>query len=143
MRHPDSENSNAQSPIKPVGLFEQAREIFDKMKGEAVRETEIERQRDRVRGPVAKTLLYLTLVAILLAVVTGCYGIYNFPDAPIRPAAQGYVGKTGKPHTQAEYEGFVAWKKTMFIVFPSALVLGFAFGIAETKGRRKGARQSV
>jgi len=82
-------------------------------------------------------LLALTIVACLLAAATGLYGAYNFPDAPIRRTESGYVGKGGKIHTQEEFEAFTRWRQVMFIVFPSAFVLGFAFGITDAMQRRK------
>lgn len=144
MREPDNENQDAQHPKnlgKGSSHLEQARELFHKMSGEAKRQARLERKTAQGRGRVAKSLLRLTLIAVLLAVAIGFYGIYNFPDAPIRPTDRGYVGKTGKQHTEAEYEAFSVWKKAMFIVFGSAFVLGLAFGIADSRSRRNAPRR--
>jgi hypothetical protein len=73
--------------------------------------------------------LALTIIASLLAAATMFYGMYHFPDAPIRQTAGGYVGKGGRARTQQDFEAFLKWEKAMLIVFPSVFVFGFAFGI--------------
>jgi hypothetical protein len=95
------------------------------------------REAARARGPLARVLLALTLAACLLAVGAGVYGAYNFPDAPLRQTAGGYVGKYGKPHTREEFEAFVRWKSAMFVAFPAAFLFAFAFALADGAGRRK------
>jgi hypothetical protein len=107
------------------------------MAGDAARLSEIEREEAKSRGLVARILLALTIAACLLAVVTMIYGIYNFPDAPIRRTAEGYQGKGGRARTQADYEAFVVWGKAMLVVFPSAFVFAFAFAIADAMRRRR------
>ena len=97
----------------------------------------LEQKETRLRGPLARILLVLTIAVCLLAAATGLYGVYNFPDAPIRQTGSGYVGKGGKPHTREEFERFILWQQVMFIVFPSAFVLGFAFAITDSAKRRK------
>ena len=132
-----SPHSSEQAPPQRQGALEEAQTLFKRMVGEAKRRSKLEREEARSRSPLARFLLVLTIAACLLAVVTGIYGVYNFPDAPIRPIAGGYVGKGGKPHTLEEFEAFILWKQVMFIVFPSAFLLGFAFGITDTMQRRK------
>lgn len=110
------------------------------MKGEAERRSELEREEARSRGPFARILLVLTITACLLAGATMIYGVYNFADAPIRQTNSGYAGKGGKPHTKEDFEAFLRWEKTMFIVFPSAFLLGLAFAITNARQRRN--RQS-
>ena len=89
------------------------------------------------RGPLARALLALTVAACLFAAATGLYGIYNFPDAPLRLTPGGYVGKGGSPRTREDFEAFVRWERVMFVAFPSAFVLGFAFALADGARRRK------
>ncbi|MGH9901377.1 MAG: hypothetical protein ACRD68_06075 [Pyrinomonadaceae bacterium] len=84
-----------------------------------------------------RVLLTLTVAACLLAAATGIYGVYHFPDAPLRPTEGGYVGKGGRPRTREDFEGFLLWKKAMLIVFPAAFALGFACGITDTVRRRR------
>jgi hypothetical protein len=127
MKEPEAKNH---------GALDEARELFRRGVEEAKRQSEAERQAARKRGPLARVLLVLTLAACLLAVGAGVYGAYNFPDAPIRQAGEGYVGKYGKPHTREEFEAFGRWRTLMFVAFPSAFVLAFAFALADGAGRR-------
>jgi hypothetical protein len=135
--HQSPHSPASQAPQERQGAFNEARQLFERMKGEALRHSELEREEARSRGPLARILLVLTIAACLLAGATMVYGIYNFPDAPIRQTEGGYAGKGGKPRTQEDFEAFVRWEKAMFIVFPSALLLGFAFGITDARQRRK------
>ncbi len=107
------------------------------MVDEAKRHSESEREAARSRGPLARVLLALTIVACLSAVGAGVYGVYKFPDAPLRQTAGGYAGKHGEPRTREDFEAFVSWERVMFVVFPAAFVLGFAFAWADRAGRRK------
>lgn len=116
--------------------MDEARELFRRGMEEAKRHSASEREAARTRGPLARVLLVLTIVACLSAAGVGVYGVYNFPDAPLRRAGEGYVGKHGKPHTREEFESFVRWKSAMLVVFPSAFVLAFAFALADGAGRR-------
>jgi hypothetical protein len=102
------------------------------------RVSEQERAAAKARGPVARVLLVLTVASILLTAATMFYGIYNFPDAPIRQTAGGYVGKGGSVRTREDFEAFNVWKKTLLFVAPSAFVFGFAFTIADARKRSKG-----
>ncbi len=86
---------------------------------------------------IKRILLGLTLIACVSAVATGLYGVFKFPDAPIRQTERGYSGKGGRPRTQSDFEAFVKWQRTMFVVFPSAFIFGFAYGIADSIQRRK------
>jgi hypothetical protein len=117
--------------------LDEAQALFEQMKSEVVAHSETKREEARSRGKLARMLLMLTIVACLLATATMLYGIYHFPDAPIRQTESGYVGKGGKPRTQADYEAFIFWWKAMFIVTPSVFVLGFAFVIVDSRRRRK------
>ena len=106
------------------------------MSGEATERSKAEQEDTRARGPLQRILLILTITAFLVAAGTGIYGVYNFPDAPIRQTAEGYRGKGGKAHTLDEFEKFVVWKRTMFVTFPSAFLFGFAFAIADGRLRK-------
>lgn len=119
------------------GALDEAEALFERMLGEATRPSGFGHNQPQRRSAVARLLLVLTMVACLLAAATGLYGAYNFLDAPIKKTESGYVGKGGKIHTQEEFEAFILWKQVMFIIFPSAFVLGFAFGITDAMQRRK------
>ena len=142
MRKTDSGSPDpppGQPPSEEQGTLDEARDLFDRMSGEAVRQSEVERKEAKLRRPLARILLALTIAASLLAAATMFYGMYCFPDAPIRQRAGGYVGKGGSARTQADFELFLSWEKTMLTVFPLVFVFGFAFGITEVVQRRKDA----
>lgn len=107
---------------------------------EARERVEADRRAAVSRGPLTRALLALTLLAAAACVATGAYGAYNFPDAPIRPKAGGYAGKTGRPRTQAEYEKYLNWTLAMWTVFPAVFVTGAAFSYSDARDRRKGRR---
>lgn len=119
------------------GAFGEARMIFDEMMSEVNRQAEIEREDRRRRSLFVNSLLVLTLISVLAAVPVGTYGIYNFPDAPIRQKGEIFTGRRGKPHTRESYERFVIWQKALFISFGSTLLFGFAFGIADSREKRR------
>src|SRR5262245_33901559 len=81
------------------------------------------------RSPVATALRALTIVAAVSAVTTLLYGLYMFPDAPIRAGASGYVGKAGTSHTAQEFERFLMWERAMLIAFAGTFLFGFAYEI--------------
>ena len=54
------------------------------------------------------------------------YGFLYFPDAPYSSCAgQGYCGKTGLAHTQAEYEAFKRWELGLIVSVPFAAISAF------------------
>jgi hypothetical protein len=120
------------------GLLNETQELFVRLTEEVAQRSRLEREDDRTRGPVARVFLVLTIAAVLLAAATMVYGIYHFPDAPIRKTAHGYAGKGRKPRTQEEFAAFIAWEKALLVVFPSAFVLGFSYAITDMGWRRKG-----
>lgn len=101
---------------------------------------EAERREAAPRGAVTRALLALTLMLVTAAAATFAYGIYNFPDAPIRPRGTGYVGRTGRPHARGDYERYLDWGLAMWAVFPAAFIAGAAFGYFEARDRRRGRR---
>ena len=125
------------APQQSRGALDEAQALFERMKGEVMRPSEREREEARSRGMFTRLLLLITIVACVLAAATMLYGIYNFPDAPIRQANGGYVGKGGKPHTRDDFDAFILWGKAMLVVVPSVFVFGFAFVVADSRQRRK------
>jgi hypothetical protein len=119
------------------GRIDEARDLFDTMVGEATRQANLESDAARSRGPVTKALLALTIVAVVLAAATMAYGIYTFPDAPIRATDGGYRGKGGTLRTVKDFEAFGAWKTALLTVVPSVFVFGFAFAVADARRRRR------
>ena len=144
MRKADRGNPDlvsAQAPPEKPGPLDEARDLFEQMAGEAVRRAQVENKEARSRGPVTRILLAITMVASLLAAATMFYGMYYFPDAPIRQIAGKYVGKGGSPRTQEDFEAFLRWEKAMLVVFPSVFVFGLAFGLTDVMQRPKDAGQ--
>ncbi len=61
-----------------------------------------------------------------IAVLYFLYGAFNFPDG-IRPCGEGqYCGeKFGKPHSEAEYKAYKLWSEGLWVVWPSAIIIGY------------------
>lgn len=117
--------------------FDEARDLFDKMSAEARRHVETEqKEARRRRRPLAKILLALALASALAAAATLIYGIYAFPDAPIRKASEGFQNKQGLPRSQDDYERFKIWEKAMFAGFGATFLFGFSFAVADLPRRR-------
>jgi hypothetical protein len=127
----------AQAASEKQGSPGEARDLFERMAGEAVRQSEVERKEAKSRRPVTRILLALTIAASLLAAATMFYGIYYFPDAPIRQTSGGYAGKGGGRRTQGDFEAFLRWQKATLVVFPLVFGFGFAFGLTEVMQKRK------
>ncbi len=139
MSKPDrpSESFPDQAPPEKPGQLDEARDLFGRMASEAVLQSHVAQNKAKSRGLVTRTLLMLTIAASLLAAATMVYGIYYFPDAPIRQTDGGYVSKVGRPSTQEEFDAFLRWEKAMFLFFPSVFVFGIAFGITDRVQRRQ------
>ncbi len=133
-----SDASRSQAPGKEHGTFDEARDLFDRMAGEAARQSQAERKAAKARRPLGKILLAFTLASSLFAAATMFYGMYYFPDAPIRQKAEGYVGKGGTARKQEDFEAFLKWEKAMLVAFPLVFVFGFGFGITEVINSRRG-----
>lgn len=61
------------------------------------------------------------------------YGIAMFPDAPISPSLQGYYGRFGNPHSEAEYQHFVLWSQAYLAVFILAVIYCIIKWVREKK----------
>ena len=112
-------------------------EIVSDLIADARARAEADRREAASRGPVARLLLSMALLAFVSAGVTTVYGIYNFLDAPIRPAGGGYASKTGAPRTREAYERYRAWTRAMWTTYPATFLLASAFMWADDRGRRK------
>ena len=107
------------------------------MVGEARRRHQLDLDAARARRPLAKALLALTIAAAVLAAAILVYGIYMFPDAPIRVTESGYQGKSGTLRTVEDFEAFELWRTAMLTTVPLVFVLGFVFAIADASRRRR------
>ena len=138
MKNDDYENFRLPPPSnQQLGAFEEASRLFEHMRGEVKRQSEIEREAERHRSSFVKALFALMLVSCLLAVGVGVYGIYNFPDAPVREKQGVYSGKYGKPYEKEDFERFVVWKQALFASFAATFTLGFTFAALDKRERRR------
>ena len=132
-----SSKTEQDAQVHGSATIDATRRVFNERSSRAKREIETEYEQPALRSPLVRTLLLLTILACLTAAITGFYGVYKFPDAPIRQSDSGYVGRIGQPHTKEDFDAFNSWQTMMFIVFPSAFVLGFSYAIASAVQRRK------
>lgn len=63
------------------------------------------------------------------------YGLVFYIDAPLRPCGHGFCGKTGHPHTAAEYHAFLTWQAIFIITWFFGLPIHFAFAAAKRAER--------
>jgi hypothetical protein len=84
-----------------------------------------------------KALQFAGVAMVLAAALTLAYGIFKFPDAPIRQTATGVVGKTGLPHTREDYELFELWERSVLVVVPLAFAVCAAAVIAEKRNKKR------
>jgi hypothetical protein len=140
MKH--GEQEPPRPPLRPAdpsraGEPESVGALTARLISEARASVEADRRGAAGRGALTRALLALTLLAVTAAAATAVYGAYHFPDAPIRPGASGYVGKTGAPHTREDYERFLRWSLAMWTAFPAAFILGATFVYSDARDRRR------
>ena len=126
-------------PSAPPGAEEpeSAGALTRRLISEARAGVEADRRAAASRSAVTRALLALTLLAVMAAGATAVYGVYNFPDAPIRPGGGGYVGKTGTPHTRDDYDRYLNWSLAMWTAFPAAFILGATFVYFDARDWRR------
>ena len=82
----------------------------------------------------------LPSVVIALAVATGLmmiYGIYTFPDAPIRQCGENcFQGKQGQPRTRDDFEAFGRWLWITPSLFIAALASGFLLNFVDRRSKK-------
>ena len=118
---------------EPVSVSQLIRELIAQARARA----EADRAEAASRGPVRKLLLLMTVAAFLSAGATTIYGIYHFPDAPIRAVGGGYAGKGGTARTRQEYENYLSWTRAMWITYPATFLLASVLMWADDRGRRR------
>ncbi|HEY8560949.1 MAG TPA: hypothetical protein VIL74_11300 [Pyrinomonadaceae bacterium] len=132
MKEDDTANENA---------FDEARDLFAQMSDEARRRAELGREAGRNearrRSPLVKVLLAVTIVACLAAAVTFGYGLYAFPDAPLRKSYAGFANKQGLPRSEEDFRKFKIWEKVLFTSFGAALLGAFSFAALNARERRR------
>lgn len=70
------------------------------------------------------------LVGSVIALTMGVlffYGWFRYPDGPLHSCdgPMGYCGKQGQPHTLPEYQAFVVWQASLFVVWPAGMLALF------------------
>jgi hypothetical protein len=128
---------SAQAREQNLSTLEEARMLFENMSEEAGRQVRIEQEDARHRSPLVKALLALALISCFFAIGTGIYGVYNFPDAPLRQKGEVYTGKRGQPRTREDFERFTLWQKALFISFGSTFLLAFSFAALDAREKRR------
>jgi len=109
---------------------------IDELAGEARRRAGIEHEENLHRSRLVKILLMLALASVFAAAASGVYGVYHFPDAPLRQQGEVYSGKHGQPRTRVDYEHYLAWEKALFGAFGSTFFFALAFGIMDSREKR-------
>ncbi len=79
----------------------------------------------------------MTLASTLFAAGAFGYGIYNFPDAPIKQKGEVYTSKHGQPRTNEDYERFTLREKAVWDSFGSTFILAFVFTALEASEKRR------
>ena len=75
----------------------------------------------RVRSP---SLVRAYKASFAIFVVVFAYGMYRFPDGPLREVDGKYFGKRGVPHTREEYVQYRVWTVALFGTFAPSVVTG-------------------
>jgi hypothetical protein len=87
--------NNRQNNPPEESLSSEVRQIFGEPINKINRQIETERENTRTRSPFVKFLQALLITSVVSAILTFAYGIYNFPDAPLRLKDNGeYRGKS-------------------------------------------------
>ena len=83
-------------------------------------------------------VVLLAQVLFGVFVVVFAYGLYRFPDSPIRYVNGQYVGKYGARHSLEDFEQMKAWERafigTFIASFTSAVVARYAIPRGEQRG---------
>ncbi len=74
-----------------------------------------------------KTIVeYLSKFIFTFTFIFFFYGMFNYPDTPIRPCLEDkYCGKFGKFYTVADYENYQLWQAVNMVSFPVAFFFLF------------------
>ncbi|ESQ82048.1 hypothetical protein AEAC466_19205 [Asticcacaulis sp. AC466] len=82
---------------------------------------------------LVRPILGGTVVFVMSAMLFG--GVVLYPDAPIQKCdsdndyfyknhPDGYCGKQGQNHTEAEFRQFKVWETSMMVIWPLGILLG-------------------
>ena len=86
---------------------------------------------------IKKLLTYLVILLAVSAALMMAYGIYSFPDAPIRQCGETcFQGKQGQPRTRDDFEAFGRWLVITPSLVVSAIATGFLLNFVDRRSRR-------
>ena len=80
---------------------------------------------------------FICVILIVIVVLIMIFGIFKWPDAPIRQTPGGFVGKTGGAHTREDYELFKLWEKSLLVSVPLAFAVNFIAALAKRKRKKE------
>jgi hypothetical protein len=66
----------------------------------------------------------IAYVAVASCLGIFVYGLAVYPDAPYKACSSslGYCGKSGRPHTEAEYRSQQVWERTLLVSAPFGIL---------------------
>ena len=84
-----------------------------------------------------RALNFIGVALVIIAALILAFGAFKWPDAPIRQAPGGFVGKTGIAHTHEDYELFKIWEKSLFVSFPLAFAVNIIAAVANRMRKKE------
>lgn len=136
----DTFSASPASQSERTNPIAEARALYRRYVNYAVQDIERLHQSGKNAKPIWLRIVHLIgILAVVLAVVILAFGVYTWPDAPIRQTASGYTGKTGVAHTEQEYELFKDWEKSLLVVVPLAFIVNIGAAIISKRwGKHQG-----
>jgi hypothetical protein len=139
-KHNDTFSTSPAPESQRINPIDEARALYKHYVNYAVRDIDRLHTAGVNTKPVWLRIVELIgILAVVLAVVILAYGVYKWPDAPIRQTASGYAGKTGVAHTSEDYELFKDWEKSLLVIVPVAFIVNI--GAAVIWKRRRSVRR--
>ncbi len=143
MRHRNHNDTSSTSPApqpQRISPIDEARALYKRYVNFAVRDiNRLHRAGGNTKPAWLRIVDLIGILAVVLAVMVLAYGVYKWPDAPIRQTASGHAGKTGVAHTREEYELFKDWEKSLLVVVPVAFIVNIGAAVIwKRRGKRQG-----
>ena len=128
--HNDTFSTSPDPQPRRINPIAEARALYKRYVNYAVRDiNRLHKAGVNTKPAWLRIVDLIGILAVVLAVVILAYGIYKWPDAPIRQTASGYAGKTGVAHAREEYESFKDWEKSLLVVVPLAFVVNIGAAV--------------
>ena len=83
-------------------------------------------------------LVLLAKVLFGVFLVAFAYGLYRFPDSPIRYVDGQYVGKYGALHSREDFEQMKLWERAYIGTFIASLISAVVARYVLPGGERRG-----